>query len=438
VNTTTSRFDVTVGPEWVQSVVLSDYPGGPGSPGIPGANGGTPEGPNRSPLALESGRKNRPLGTIAEIAAVLPSPNGGFEALQPVIASEKIEKYRLQSLVRKLLPERRVSHCLRRKIPTKKNVEVRHSVERQTVGLGNLQVCGSAWVCPPCASNISEQKRRDVEQCLTWAVAAGYDVWLASFTVRHGRGDTLQATLTALGAAYRSMVGNWAYKRLVDRFGLVYGLRAAEVTWGERNGWHPHYHVPLIAFPGVNPGRLQSALFDAWLVELRRVGFDATSVRGVDVSKSSNEVNKYVTKMGRGWTTADEVTKGHIKKGRGSDRLSPMDILRKYRDEREPRSAALFREYDAAFYHKHVIQWGRGLRGRAGLGDELADEVLAADATSATDVILARLDDNDWRGIEYFDSIAELLDVARLGQSAPVLKFAAEQRARYEREVAHV
>jgi hypothetical protein len=434
VNTTTSRFDVTVGPEWVQSVVLSDYPGGPGIPGVDALG----DSPKQPPLAAVGGSEKQPLGTIARIAAALPCQNGGFEASQSVVAAEKIEKYRLQALVRKLLPERRVSHCLRRKIPTKKHVEVRHSVERQTVGLGNLQVCGSAWVCPPCASNISEQKRQDVAQCLTWAVAAGYDVWLASFTIRHGRGDALQATLKGLGAAYRSMVGNRAYKRLVERFGLVYGLRATESTWGERNGWHPHYHVPVIAFPGVNPGRLQSALYDAWLVELRRVGFDATVAHGVDVSKSSNEVNKYVTKMGRGWTTADEVTKAHIKRGRGADRLSPMDILRKYRDEREPRSAALFCEYDAAFFGKHVIQWGRGLRGRAGLGDELADEVLAADATSATDVILARLDDNDWRGIEYFDSIAELLDVARLGQSAPVLKFAAEQRARYEREVAHV
>ncbi len=378
-----------------------------------------------------------PLGTIAEIAAVSPVGGEGFEAVQSAIPLDKVERYMLQAVVRGLLPHRRVVKCLRHKIPGKKVVEVRYSTERQSPGLGNVQVCGSPWICPPCASNVSEVKRSELEQCLAWARAAGFEVWLLSYTVRHGRSDALCDTLAAFQSAYRSMVGNWAYKALRDRYGLLYTAKALEATFGDGNGWHPHGHLIAVTHPGVNPGCLQADLSDVWLPELRRVGFDATARRGVDVSPALDAVDKYVTKLGRGWCASDELSKGHVKKGRG-ERLSPFDILRKYREGREPKHAKLYREFDEAFHHKHLIQWSPGFRGRAGIGDEHPDEWLAQEPVSPSDIILAQLDDHDWKPIQYFDEVGQLMAVALAGDPVPVAKFVAEQRARYAREVSHV
>ncbi len=378
-----------------------------------------------------------PLGTIAEFAATFPPFDAGFEAVQSPITPDRVERYRLQALVRGLLPHRRVAKCLRRKIPGKKTVEVRYSTERQSPGLSNVQVCGSSWICPPCASNVSEVKRSELEQCLAWARAAGFEVWLITYTVRHGRSDALCDTLGAFLGAYRSMVAHRAYKAVRDRYGLLYTARALEATFGDGNGWHPHGHLVAVTQPGVNSDRLQAALSDVWLPEVKRVGFNATARHGVNVSDKSAEVERYVTKLGRGWSASDELTKGHVKKGRG-ERLSPMDILRKYREGREPKHAKLYREFDAAFYRKHLIQWSPGFRGRAGIGDEHPDEWLAKEPVAPSDLILASLDDHDWKPIDYFDEVAQLMHVALAGDPAPVANFVAEQRARYAREVSHV
>jgi hypothetical protein len=74
--------------------------------------------------------------------------------------------------------------------------------------------------------------------------AKGGEVLLLTLTNKHDRRDDLGALLDGQARALkRFMRGTKAAKAWFDRLGSIGTIRAMEVTHGDANGWHPHYHV---------------------------------------------------------------------------------------------------------------------------------------------------------------------------------------------------
>jgi hypothetical protein len=183
--------------------------------------------------------------------------------------------------------------------------------------------------------------------------------------------------------------------------GLKHTIKALESTWSPVNGWHPHLHLLQFLNPGIDVIAYQTALGTAWLASLRAEGFSATTAHGVDVKATWGDVEQYVTKLGRTWDAADELTKANTKRGRKGS-YTPWDLLRSAADDGDQLHAARFREYGLGMKGKHQIQWTRGFKALVGIDDRSDEDVVYDwEADDPAAYIWATFTAWDWAAIRY-------------------------------------
>ena len=128
----------------------------------------------------------------------------------------------------------------------------------------------------------SSKKRRKIEKL----VGVMKKPRFATFTVKHGREDSLQATLGKLNKGWQKLLRRKEWKHHVDG-----GVSSLEVTWHQDNGWHPHLHV---VFDGVYfPQKKLRALWhevtgDSYVVDVRAVDEGVISEMSKYLSKPSS------------------------------------------------------------------------------------------------------------------------------------------------------
>lgn len=344
----------------------------------------------------------------------------------------RIERYQLQAVARQILPKERIRFCFRNASPAS-SPHLKYSPLRKTAHLSGLMVCGSPWSCAVCASRIAERRRAEVAQAITWARAEGLQVVLSTFTLRHSATDSLEASLAALMGAYRRMQQRRDYKALRASYGLSHTIKAAEVTWSLANGFHPHLHGLHFLAAGLDVTAYHRHLTLAWLPSLTAEGFSATAAHGVDVKATWGDVEQYVTKFGRTWGAADELTRANTKRGR-KDSLTPWDLLRSVAETGDQQHANRFREFALTMKGKHQVQWSRGFKGLVGIEDR-SDEDLAANFLDDDQAAywFAGFDPTDWAAIRFcgpeakadLEAAGDVLDRERVAQ------LVAGYRARY-------
>jgi hypothetical protein len=254
---------------------------------------------------------------------------------------------------------------------------------------------------------------------------------LATFTLRHGARHSLEDSLAALTGAYRRMHRRRDFGALRASYGLTHSIKGTEVTWWPTNGFHPHLHVLQFLTPGLNVTAYTAALTRAWLPSVESEGFSATARRGVDVKATWDDVKDYVTKFGRTWGAADELTKANSKKGK-RDSLTPWDLLRSAADTGDEIHTNRFREYALTMKGKHQLQYTPKLKRLVGIEDRTdADLVVLEDDQAA--YYFAGFSPTDWAAIK-FAGPAGKADLEAAGDAldrARVVELVAEYRARY-------
>lgn len=304
-------------------------------------------------------------------------------------------KWQLQAVARAALgPNHRLNHCHRHLQSHRHEVEIR---ERLTGGgrfLGNLQTCGSVWVCPVCAAKIQTVRADELRAAIdAWTELDG-GVLLMTQTFRHSRADNLGDILDRFKGGLRGFRGGKRYQRGKRLLGLAGSVTGYEVTWGEANGWHPHAHVLLFVGPGVTADDAREALWPLWERAAARSGLDVDA--GAFDVRDGAAVRSYVTKMGTEylWNAEHEVVKSHTKRGRSG--MTPFDLLRAHlEDAGTGRWLALFAEFGFSFHGRNQLTWTRGLKHQL-LGDTgQSDEAVAASIGEQYHV-LARITAQDW------------------------------------------
>ena len=74
---------------------------------------------------------------------------------------QRIHNFLLQDQSAKLLPKERVINCLKKRIDKTKLREIKYNEERKKAHWCNVQRCGSIWICPVCAKQITEKRRKN-------------------------------------------------------------------------------------------------------------------------------------------------------------------------------------------------------------------------------------------------------------------------------------
>lgn len=255
------------------------------------------------------------------------------------------------------------------------------------------------------------------------------EIVMLTLTMRHqkARGANskfaLEPMWIAAGKAFADMCNDRSFKGKIPAH-----IKAVENTYSEENGWHPHVHALLFVSKEYAQDLKTNTepIVAAWIRAVKRKGYDAL-VEGQDFRVMSEgdfedaaaTMSSYVTKTGKGWGAAMEVTGWTLKRGSaGPDGekkkgITPVDMYNvlhaagaaeamkqveyKIRDLKDILPAEvvktfwLYREYEQASRGKKQMTWSLGLREAAGLRDvsdeEAADEV-AVDAENEEDVQL--------------------------------------------------
>ena len=239
------------------------------------------------------------------------------EIIDPM--GSRIQRFILQSIVRKLLPNTRTNNCLRVR-QKGQQIQVLQSVEHGTASYGGLQTCGSVWQCPVCAAKISERRRVEVLAAITAWKAQGGTVNMLTLTCPHQRTDKLADLLAKQAKALNYFWMDRQVKTVFSEMANVGHIKATETTHGRlsefNNGWHPHYHVLTFDGSGGDLTRFNKAQMTDWQVRLYVRWANACKLAGLgtpsyqhglkldDGSKAASYMSK--------WGLENEITKGHM------------------------------------------------------------------------------------------------------------------------------
>lgn len=332
-------------------------------------------------------------------------------------ATARAKRYLLQHIAADLLPNERVSKCLRWRQSKERQIQVWRSVEHKKAHYKGLQVCGSVWVCPVCAAKISERRRAELCAAIATHKATGGGVLLLTLTNSHDRRDRLVDLLEGQALALTRFRGGRVSTRLFDAIGTVGMVRTLEVTHGG-NGWHPHYHILVFTRSPLSRAAVKIArdrFAQHWRDCCQASGLPLPDLEhGVDL-RAGDWAARYASK----WGLEDEMTKGHIKAGRKSK--TPWDLLRaSISDAKGDQFAeALFREYAETFKGRRQLVWSKGLKAALAVED-LSDEEIAQRADDEAEHVLT-LEHDDWLRVCRWLRRWEVLDRAEQGGSSAVI-----------------
>ncbi len=327
--------------------------------------------------------------------------------------TRRVARFALQEVARSILRDmiqrnnkptyvHQVRNCLRARISKKKGVTLFYNVEREQANFGNLQRCYSVWNCPICSMTITEGRRTELKQGLSNWTDAGGHAYLATFTNSHHRGDNLEQLLTGQKKAFVKFWEKTKVKEMLKRLGYNGRIVATEVTWGEKNGWHPHYHMILFFDHQIDHQGLQTFIALQWQEACIKAGLKAPDlIHGVDV-RNGTYAAKYVSK----WGLEEEVTKGHLKKGLNGS-LTPFDLLRGASTNNHYKT--LFKEFADVFKGKQQLVWSKGLKELLGI-KKVTDEELIEE-TEKTSIEVRELPLKIWDLILKYEKRAYVLEL---------------------------
>ena len=295
-----------------------------------------------------------------------------------------------------------VRNCLRARISKNKGVTLFYNVEREQANFGNLQRCYSVWNCPICSMTITEGRRTELKQGLSNWIGGGGSVYLVTFTNSHHKGDDLDDLLQGQKKAFKKFWEKTKVKNMLKCLGYKGRIVATEVTWGETNGWHPHYHMLFFFDHHIDANGLQSFLALEWQAACKKAGLKAPDlVHGVDVQNGTYAA-QYVSK----WGLEEEVTKGHLKKGLNGS-LTPFDLLRGSGSNNHFKT--LFKQFADVFKGKQQLVWSKGLKELLNI-KQVTDEQLIEE-TEKTSIEVRELSHQLWDLVLKYGKRAHVLEL---------------------------
>jgi len=151
-------------------------------------------------------------------------------------------RFALQAIAMDILPNERIRVCCRVPVVNRTTVDILHNPTTNTARYAGLMKCGLAWICPLCQMRLAEKRREQLNQGM-FNARGRFDIFMATYTVRHSRADRLKPLLENMIAAYRFMRQQYSWRVVKEEYAIVGEIRATEITYSEESGFHPHFHV---------------------------------------------------------------------------------------------------------------------------------------------------------------------------------------------------
>lgn len=326
----------------------------------------------------------------------------------------------------------RVVNCTHRRISAESGVFVYVNKETVKAQYGNLMLCGSVWTCAKCANRITTARSAEVLQAIAKAPAFGF----LTLTTHHHLGMPLAHLLRLQAQAKEIFYRSHRVRRMFDLLGVHGRITASECTWGEVNGWHPHYHallfldrpasfvyrtpytMPKLWTPCANKNRFgritwldythqnfyadfirfaRDTLARLWIDACREAGMETLpnlknglDLQAITDKKAMQKLADYMTKYGCMPATNDdgmgrintELTKWHSKikiraPGEIMTGVTPFELLALADpDNSNCPYSKLWIEFAGAFKGKRQLDWSPKLKERYDIGEVSDDEII--------------------------------------------------------------
>jgi hypothetical protein len=247
---------------------------------------------------------------------------------------------------------------------------------------------------------------------------------LVTINVPHDLDGPLAKLVGAERSAWKRITQGAAWQRLKRKLGIAGHIIALEFTWGDENGWHPHYHVLMVHDQDLDAAaiaQLHAHIHSRLAASRRNYGLrppDQLHAVRIDPNVSATAAGGYIAKGGD-WTPAEEMTRGDLKTARSGSR-TPFQILAEYQTG-DTRDRDLWREYALATRGLACVRWSRGLRavvlGPATEPDR-SDEQLAAEETN--DELVMAISLNVWSHLRIVGLDHAVLVAAEYGGSRAI------------------
>lgn len=303
------------------------------------------------------------------------------------------ERFGLQKTMAKLMPEHRVSKCMRVVQSKGRHLSVFKSVQHSTISLSNLQSCGSVWDCVPCAAKITERRRGEVNKAIEKHKEQGGSISFVTRTIPHYKSDSLIDIRDKFRKADTIYRGSSGYK-IITKNKQCHGqsIKVFELTVSDANGWHFHVHELYFheagAFEGLAVGsnpfyvqflqEFEQGLYKEWRNAALKAGFDEPSrEHGLQVQNgdfAADYLSKWGVEPQGGWGVDSELTKAHIKTSKKG--FSPFDLIKFYQVTQESELVPIIQEYSEAMKGQKQLIWSRGLKARFGIDDVDDDDLV--------------------------------------------------------------
>lgn len=327
------------------------------------------------------------------------------------IEYRRSERFTLQSVVRKLLPNSGTATCLRCRRTNMNEVHIKHSFVNNSAHFDGLQTCKSRWICPVCTEKLNYQNKNEIRLAVDKNIIDGGNILLLTLTIPHSRSDKLIDLLNKQSQAMSSFGSHKSAKRLRNEIGCLGIIKTYEVTYG-RNGWHPHYHCYVFVNAGLYLEYVRNKFSNLWNTCCELAGFNKLSDRyGVMLSDGSKAAI-YTAKGGLGIDSLHEInsdTKSELDKKYSR---TPFELLRSYHYHKDYEAGNLFIEYANAFLGKHPVTWSHGLKKRFGINEISDSEII--NKSDDFDILLT-LSKEDLEAVMHFNVRTEILNLAKSG-----------------------
>jgi hypothetical protein len=298
--------------------------------------------------------------------------------------------YELRSCTRWVAPNARERDCGVMCIEHRDeepSIELRHVDGLPRGKWCGLLTCGHIWTCPVCSQHLRAERAENI----VLAVDHLGERWqMLTITARHHQGLPLKDLRDGLMTAWRKTRQGGRIQRVWSER-VSASIRAQEVTYGEDNGWHPHFHV-LLRTTEWDEDECD-ALQARWEREVvRALGEHCRpdDLHGLvwsepfDAGRDSGQRATYLAKLGL-------ETAGLAKDARFGNR-TPWDIARAAA-QGDSRSLWLWREYAAATKGKRMIELDDRAQAAAKRARELAFNVEASGEVPEVSRIAVKRDD---------------------------------------------
>ncbi|MBN2745156.1 MAG: protein rep [Bacteroidales bacterium] len=303
---------------------------------------------------------------------------------------------------------------------------------------GGVAKCSNVWACPVCSQRITTKRADILKQMTDKHTAAKGFTYLVTLTVPHGKTNQhktqkLRDFVLDMTSSYRSLTSSRIYNDFKQSF--IGSVRSFEATYGEFNGWHPHFHILVFAKHKLLYEDIRRVYYDEWSKQLLKRGYfiDPKMFKILVDVRGGADAAMYVSKMGdtkSQWQLSDEITKSNRKEAKQTKNgihYTPFSMLKLWADNAydkdcpERKFLYLYREYEKAFFGKNQLVVTKGLYKYFDI-DTKSDALLNNEIDEKSQQ-LASLSFQDWHIVAKNNLFAQVLTAAETDNLAAFLSF---------------